>query len=65
MEISSIVVNVFCGRFIDGGCVPGPVPGLLFTDTELGPDVGNGYLDIHSNISGLNGFLKYILLMLR
>ena len=46
-------------------CVSGPVPGLLFPDPEVGPDVGNGSLDMFSNISGLNEGLKCILLMLR
>ena len=32
---------IFGGRFIDGGCVPGPVPILMLPDTEVGPDVGN------------------------
>ena len=39
--MSSIHVTIFVERLIDGGCVPGPVTGLLFSDTDVGPDVGN------------------------
>ena len=58
--MSSIVVTTFCGRLIDVGCVPGPDPGLLLPDPEVCPDVGNGYSDMSSNISGFNEGLKCI-----
>ena len=34
--------NHIGGIFIDGGSIPGPVPGLLLPYPEVGPDVGNG-----------------------
>ena len=48
--MSSIYVTTFCGILIDEVFVPGPVSVLLFTDNEVVPDVGNGSLDISSNI---------------
>ena len=42
LHVSSINVTPFFGILICGGCVAAPVPGLLFSDCELGPDVGNG-----------------------
>ena len=65
LDMSSIAVTIFFGIFIDGGCAPGPVPGLLLPYTEVDTDVGNGYLEMSSNISGLNEGLKFRLLMLR
>ena len=50
LDISSIFVTTFCGIFIDEVFVPGPVSVLLFTGNEVVPDVGNGSLDISSNI---------------
>ena len=61
----SIYVTTFGGRLIYGSCVTGPVPGYLLSSPELGPDVGNSYLDISSKISGLNEGLKRILFMSR
>ena len=63
--MSSIAVTTFGGRLIEEGCVPGPVPGFLLPDPEVGPDVGNGYSEMSSNISGLNECLRFILVMLR
>ena len=65
LEISLIAITTFDGRLIDGGCFPGPVPGCLLPDPELGPDVGNGSSEMSSNLSGLNEGLKCRLLMLR
>ena len=50
---------------INGSYDPGPVPGFMLQDTEVGPDVGNVSLEISSNISGLNEGLKCRLLMLK
>ena len=41
--MSSMAVTIFDGILIDGGCVPGPVPVLLFPDYGVGPDVIEGY----------------------
>ena len=65
LDMSSIAVTIFFGIFIDGGCAPGPVPGLLLLDPKVCSDVGNRSLDMSSNISGLNKGLKCRLLMLR
>ena len=51
--MQSIVVTKFGGILIYGGCVPGPLPGLLLTDPEVGPDVVNGSSEMSSNTSGL------------
>ena len=61
--MSSIDVTEVCGRLIDGGCVPEPVPGFLLPYYEVGPDAGNGSSEMSSNISGLNEGLKCRLLM--
>ena len=42
LQMSSIAVTTFCGRLIDGCCVTGPVPGLMFPDPEVSSDMGNG-----------------------
>ena len=65
MEMYSISVTKVFGILIDGGCVSGPVPGLLFPDPEVCPDVGNRSSEMFSNISGLNEIMKCRLLMLR
>ena len=41
LDISSTAVTTFIGRLIYGGCVIGPVLGLLLPYTESYPDVGN------------------------
>ena len=46
--MSSMAVTIFDGILIDGGCVLGPVPGFMLPDTEVGPDVGNGSLEMSS-----------------
>ena len=43
LEMFSIAVTTLGGKLIDGGCVPGPVPGLLLIYPEVGPNMGNGY----------------------
>ena len=48
--MSLIAITTFCGILIDGCCVPGPVPGLLFPHPEIAPDVGNVSSDMSSNI---------------
>ena len=65
LEISSTAINKFGRRLSYGGCVTGPIFGLKFPDPELGHDVGNGSLEMSSNISGFNEVLKCRLLMLR
>ena len=40
--MSSIAVNELWVILIDGDCVPGPVPELVLTDSEVGSNVGNG-----------------------
>ena len=46
LDMSSVVVTTFCDIFIDGGCFPVPVTGLLFPDNQVGPRVGNGSLEM-------------------
>ena len=63
--MSSIGITKFGGRYIDGGCVPGTVTGILLPDPEVGHDMVNGSSEISSNISDFNKCLKFRLFMLR
>ena len=65
LEISSISVTTFCGIFIYGGCVPGPVSLFMLPNTDENHNAGNGSSDMSSNILAFNEFLKCSLLMLR
>ena len=49
-----MAVTKFCGIFIDGGCVPGPVPVFLLPSPKAYPYLGKRFSYMSSNLSGLN-----------
>ena len=51
-------VTTFCVIFINVECVPGPFTVLMLLDPGTDHDVGNGSLDISSNLSGFIRGLK-------
>ena len=65
MDVYSIALTTFYGRFIDGDYVHVPVTGFLLPYPGVGPDVRNGSSEKSPNILGLNEGLDCILLMLR
>ena len=44
LEMTSMAATKFCGIFIDGGCVPGPVPRFLLPSPKVYTDLVNGLL---------------------